>query len=534
MEKSVNTRNTPDKGHANKKSKQNDSSYSYFSDEYEYYSDEEEEYSYEEENKENLMGKRKSAQKEKEKSTNNPPKLIIQDNNQNKPVSYHVDDENLNVTPQIHDSPNITEIDPKILQIDDDTNKSTETIDKNNESNQNTNINDKNKIETKFFTTESEIREPETSKMHEIREPPRKETKNTNEFNLKKRISNMVHKSEVKSIHEPENTQNSGKHRPGVHKRRKVVYRNESTVNETRINELKEQSMKRKISSKVTQEEYDTLLNKLEEERNSFSDERKFDESMKIQRAINYVENKRRNEIHQEIEHEKKKRREESIKNIKEEITLFDKKTKEMLKELEHKHKEQEEILLKTHEEEFKDLETEWSSEHKVRMYNRPSARLLSLMKQLEYLVIHNQFDSASSLQKTIDIIRCEEERNAGEIMQRAFDNAVHKKEERNRIEIENLHNKQRLEISQLKSQRNIDKKPLIYKLHNVNIKKDIQEDNLIRNKSTTRIDRIPNQKQNTSRNINFSTKVNPQLLNLPKLVLRVSTRQEKIHSSKP
>ena len=95
----------------------------------------------------------------------------------------------------------------------------------------------------------------------------------------------------------------------------------------------------------------------------------------------------------------------------------------------------QRQALAARHNQEKSDLETEWNSESKARVYNHPSQRLIVLRMQEKKMFTLGQFDGVEKVRQEADALEKSEIEAANRAFRAGYENAVKQMKERHRIE---------------------------------------------------------------------------------------------------
>ena len=208
------------------------------------------------------------------------------------------------------------------------------------------------------------------------------------------------------------------------------------------LEELREIALRCEQLPNISDDQYNALLESLVKEREQYAKAQNFEESIYFTDAINFMVNTKTTHQRKEAFREAENKYKEQIKSIENEIQEFDLETRKQIRQQAEEQEMTYQRLIKQHEQEENEHLARWSSDAKVRQYNRASAQLSNLRKQARLLVQQCRFKEAEVVTAEIRELERKEVQNAHEAMQRDYEVSADAMAKRHQIEIENCEQK--------------------------------------------------------------------------------------------
>ena len=200
--------------------------------------------------------------------------------------------------------------------------------------------------------------------------------------------------------------------------------------------------------------QYEQIMDELVNERNETVKTNNFEESDRFNAAYELVQRCMIERQKNEAVSESVKQYEEQLKAAKDLVKQFDEETEAQLKALKEAKANQMAAINENHENQLDKHTLEWTSDKKVRQYNRASHTLINLRKQFKLLVQQCRFKEAGEVQKIIATHEAHEKEEAHLQMQRDFDESLRKLQARQEKEKETYRSQAAVQIEQLKQKR--------------------------------------------------------------------------------
>ena len=227
---------------------------------------------------------------------------------------------------------------------------------------------------------------------------------------------------------------------PSSPRRRQNIQKNKH--NEYSLQELREIALRCEQLPSISEEQYNSVLDQLVKERQQFAKEQNFEESIKFTNAINYMVNTKTTHQRREALRDVENKYRDQIRSIEDEIHDFDTETRKLIRQQAEEQEMTYQRLLKQHRQEEDDHLARWSSDAKVRQYNRASAQLSQLRKQARLLIQQCRFPEAEAVTAQIKELEKKEVHNAHEAMQRDYEASADQMAKRHALELENCEQK--------------------------------------------------------------------------------------------
>ncbi|OHT06316.1 hypothetical protein TRFO_25660 [Tritrichomonas foetus] len=316
-----------------------------------------------------------------------------------------------------------------------------------------------------------------------------------------------------------------------------------------RMTILKERALNMENLDDLTNDEFESLISLLNEERKQIINNRKFSEGNKINFVINHVnksyENKRKRELHKQ-EYNKYIEQKEEFEEL---LKRFDHETSEMLHEIDIRNREAIVKMEKQHEHESNEHYLHWMSDSKVRQYNRASQQLMLNRKQMQLLLDQCRFTEAEAIQQIINKQERREQANAHKAMQHDYDESLKALNEKQQNEIDFIIQKGRIRRQQLQQKRANERLTLMNKEKKINaIAQQVADPDRVWNLAQNqRINEIYKKKDertlppintasvsttsstNTGHSLTARTKNPSTVIKLPPLIMRRPTRRSNL-----
>ena len=219
------------------------------------------------------------------------------------------------------------------------------------------------------------------------------------------------------------------------------------------------------------------LLLLLSEERRQLAAQHDFKESQRRNEAIGYVMECQ--SWLQKIEAQKasmedvQQRQEELEKQLED----FDIESREIRHKTKKKLRRKRNKLIKKHNVQIEELEEQWSSEEKTRLYNKSSNTLICLRRQLALLLQQCRFEDAADVQKQIDDRqRYEEDQNHNQ-MQQDFNEVYNKLKSRQADDLTYFDQNAEMELKKLYKRREKLRQALVNREKKIQDKSDTAQD---------------------------------------------------------
>lgn len=200
--------------------------------------------------------------------------------------------------------------------------------------------------------------------------------------------------------------------------------------------------------------QYNQVLEKLFEARDSAVNSNNLKESESLTYAVESIEKSRINELKEITQKEAISLYQQQLAGFKQEISKFDEETKHLIDHLIQKKKSQR-CKLELHHSELLDKHTqEWTSQKKHRMYNRASTTLVFLRKQSKVLIQQSRFREAEDVQQVMVVQEKKEREIAIRKMQKDYEDSLKKLTKKIDEELEFHDSNEKISIAQLKQKR--------------------------------------------------------------------------------
>ena len=175
------------------------------------------------------------------------------------------------------------------------------------------------------------------------------------------------------------------------------------------------------VPDKFFQEVIDQLTN----DKYELIQKRLFEEASVVSNALEFAQNERIRIKKENLFQEAQNQHRMNIEQLQKEIDKFNIESQNMYNQLQMEQNAQRERMQKQHDAESDQLMQLWSSDQKLRLYNRASPMLVQSRNQLQILLENGRFDEAKVLQHTIHQLEVKEQQQSHANMQRDFDIAA-------------------------------------------------------------------------------------------------------------
>lgn len=219
------------------------------------------------------------------------------------------------------------------------------------------------------------------------------------------------------------------------------------------------------------------LLLLLSEERRQLAAQHDFKESQRRNEAIGYVMECQ--SWLQKLEAQKasmddvQQRQEELEKQLED----FDVESREIRHKTKKKLRRKRDKLIKQHDVQIQELEEFWSSEEKIRLYNKSSNTLICLRRQLALLLQQCRFEDAADVQKQIDERQKLEENQNHAQMQQEFNEVFNKMKSRQADDLAYFDQNAEMELKKLYKRREKLRQALVNREKKIQDKSDTAQD---------------------------------------------------------
>lgn len=221
------------------------------------------------------------------------------------------------------------------------------------------------------------------------------------------------------------------------------------------LQKLKEKAKHGEPLNNVTTEQFQELIYVLNQERKSLARDHRYKEGLKCNSTINHVNKYYEMAKKKENQAVAKEEFEEVNKQFEESFKKFDEETKQLERELINNQKNRRNLLRNSHREELEQFDKRWNSEKKQRIYNKSTNHLISLRRQLSFLLIQSRFEEAEAVQKEINERTKAEEIDHAEIYQNDYDIALRNVEEKQEQENQTFEENCVIELEKFRQDRN-------------------------------------------------------------------------------
>lgn len=217
---------------------------------------------------------------------------------------------------------------------------------------------------------------------------------------------------------------------------------------------LKEKAMKLEPLYNLTNEQYESLLAELVEDRRRLATSHQFKESANITNVLRHVEACQIQQQKYELQVEAVQEYDIQVEKFRKEIADFDRETDEMEQELKGKLARQRERILQSHQRELDAHVQKWSQESMKRQYNHASFQLRTLQKQFRLLMLECRFQEAEELKSVIDKKAKSEQQDAVKQMQHDFEVSTNKLKQKMDSEMTSYEQRAQIQIKSLQQKR--------------------------------------------------------------------------------
>ena len=239
---------------------------------------------------------------------------------------------------------------------------------------------------------------------------------------------------------------------------------NDNQFMDEHMEELRERAMNLENLDDLTNEEFESLLIILNQDRRKYIVSKNFQEGNRLNTAFLHVQ--------KSYEHNKKLRLQrqeyQKYKAQKDEfdrqLKAFDDETKDILNKIDQRNKEALANLEEQHERESNEHYMHWMSEAKIRQYNRASQTLMMNRKQQQLLLDQCRFTEAEAIEQTIAKLEKQEEAIAHKMMQHDYDESLKALNEKQQSEIDFVLQKGKLRKQQAQQRRLVERSTLMNK----------------------------------------------------------------------
>ena len=186
---------------------------------------------------------------------------------------------------------------------------------------------------------------------------------------------------------------------------------------------------------------FQELINELANDKYELIQKRLFEEAAIVASALEFAQNERIRIKKENVFQEAQNQHRQNVEQLQKEIDQFNEESQILYNQLQMEQNAQRERMQRQHDAENDQLIQLWSSDQKLRLYNRASPMLVQSRNQLQVLIENSRFDEAKILQHTIHQLEEKEQQQSHANMQRDFD-----------IAAENLKKKHEQEIAAFQS----------------------------------------------------------------------------------
>jgi hypothetical protein len=212
---------------------------------------------------------------------------------------------------------------------------------------------------------------------------------------------------------------------------------------------------------KVPPEVLESALIELQEERKEIARSRRFKDGIKCQRAITQVIACHLAQAKIAVQRATLDRHKVQARGVEQEVRAYDEETKQLILNRMTAQAEKRNQLLEDKKLERGQLNTEWDSIRRARMYNRPSARVTVLRQQQTLLAVQCRFEEADVVAKIIDEVVRNDENEHARARQIDYEEALAKLKAKQAAEIAFFDEHCVIEIALLRQQRAILRRAL-------------------------------------------------------------------------
>lgn len=217
---------------------------------------------------------------------------------------------------------------------------------------------------------------------------------------------------------------------------------------------LKEKAMALRPLYGLNDEDYDSILAELVEERRNNAATHKFSCSARINEAIRHVEACQIRQKKYVMQMEACQEYDEQVAQFKQSLRDFDDETDRLEKELAEKLTQQRQNLIKNHQAEIQAHTEKWTSASMKRRYNHASFGLRNNKKQFRLLMLECRFKEAETLKEVIDKTESAEKADAIKLMQADYDASHKALRARQLNDLRNMDQKAEISLNQLRQKR--------------------------------------------------------------------------------
>lgn len=214
----------------------------------------------------------------------------------------------------------------------------------------------------------------------------------------------------------------------------------------------------------ATEEDFELLLEDLNNDKQESIIEHDFDKGEVVNGAIEHVLACQEEFHKQELQKKEVEKFIQQQNELDQKFEAYERETNRILNEIIVERDERLGYVRYKQLEELKKHDEMWASDSKIRQYNKASNSLKVYRKQLQDLLNQGRFREAAYVQTLIDKLESEERIQATKLMQHDYNESLKKMKQRHQSELESQEKKWEIQILQMKQKRINDMNTLFNK----------------------------------------------------------------------